>query len=226
VNNVRELFAAAVDVDPTRPLLTFYDDTTGERTELSGATLANWVAKTANLLVDGVGLGADDRALVLLPHHWQTAAVLLGCWSAGLSVTSDLAPGAVPDVAFVAADRAGEITVGERYALGLHPFGLPLREVPAGYADFSVEVRGYGDRFTPAAPATDQEALCARAAARADELKIGARDRILVDARAHPDPVDWLLAALSARASTVLCANLDPDRLAARVAAERVSRVL
>src|SRR5262245_66226190 len=56
---VGTLLAAA---DPTRPLLTWYDDTTGERTELSGATLGNWVAKTANLLVDGVGAGPGDRA--------------------------------------------------------------------------------------------------------------------------------------------------------------------
>ena len=44
--------AAFVAVDPTRPLLTWYDDGNGERVELSGATLANWVAKTANLLVN------------------------------------------------------------------------------------------------------------------------------------------------------------------------------
>src|SRR5688572_3007266 len=48
-NTVSALFASAVAVDPTRPLLTWYDDATGERTELSGATLDNWVAKTANL---------------------------------------------------------------------------------------------------------------------------------------------------------------------------------
>src|SRR5215468_371295 len=68
--------------DPAQPLITWYDDATGDRAELSGATLANWVAKTANLLVDGGGLGPGDRAAVLLPPHWQTAAVLLGCWSA------------------------------------------------------------------------------------------------------------------------------------------------
>ena len=52
-DNIARVFADAIATDPTRPLLTFYDDATGERTELSGATLANWVAKTANLLVDG-----------------------------------------------------------------------------------------------------------------------------------------------------------------------------
>src|SRR5688500_10788668 len=82
------LLGRATATDPAQPLLTWYDDGTGERVELSGLTLANWVAKTANLLVDGCGLGAGDTATVLLPPHWQTAAVLLGCWTAGLSVDS------------------------------------------------------------------------------------------------------------------------------------------
>jgi hypothetical protein len=38
------VFAAAVRKDPTTPLLTWYDDATGDRTELSGATLDNWVS--------------------------------------------------------------------------------------------------------------------------------------------------------------------------------------
>src|SRR5215813_9999146 len=99
--------AAAVAADPTRPLMTWYDDGTGERTELSGATLANWVAKTANLLVDGVGLGSGDRAVVLLPPHWQTAAVLLGAWSAGIVVSTTPGPG---EVGFAVPARAAELT--------------------------------------------------------------------------------------------------------------------
>src|SRR5262252_7574142 len=139
---VVDALARVIATDATRPLLTYYDDATGERTELSGATLANWVAKTANLLTDGLGLGTGDVASVALPPHWQTAAVLLGCWSAGLSVTltypsgGSAAAGLVADVAFVAAARTGEVTSGDRYALGLHPLALPLREVPAGYLDF------------------------------------------------------------------------------------------
>jgi hypothetical protein len=93
-SDVAALFRAAVALDPTRPLLTYYDDATGERTELSGATADNWVAKTANLLVDGLGLRPGALAAVVLPPHWQTAAVLIGSWSAGLAVgTAGLAGG-------------------------------------------------------------------------------------------------------------------------------------
>ena len=38
--------------NPAGPRITYYDDATGERVELSTATLANWAAKTANLLRD------------------------------------------------------------------------------------------------------------------------------------------------------------------------------
>ena len=42
-----DLLRSALAADPGRPLVTFYDDATGERVELSVATFANWVAKTA-----------------------------------------------------------------------------------------------------------------------------------------------------------------------------------
>src|SRR5581483_10873997 len=47
-----ELLAAEVARDGARPLFTFYDDATGARVELSVATTANWVAKTAGFLID------------------------------------------------------------------------------------------------------------------------------------------------------------------------------
>jgi uncharacterized protein (TIGR03089 family) len=230
MDTVGSLLATAVAAQPTRPLLTYYDDGTGERTELSGATLANWVAKTANLLVEGVGADPGDRALVLLPPHWQTAAVLLGCWSAGLAVTPD--PPA--EVAFAPLARAGELTVGERYLLGLHPLGLPLPPdaLPPGYADFATEVRTHGDRFVPvfpidpdcpAIPGYTQRDLCVAAAQQAEELGIVAGHRVLVDAAVHANPLDWLLAPLAAGASIVLCGHLDRSRLADRRITERVT---
>ncbi|MGF7238961.1 MAG: hypothetical protein ACQSGP_29015, partial [Frankia sp.] len=53
---VAAALARRLATDPARPMLTFYDDQTGERTELSATTLDNWVAKTANLLTDSLGV--------------------------------------------------------------------------------------------------------------------------------------------------------------------------
>ncbi|MFJ8577063.1 TIGR03089 family protein [Micromonospora sp. NPDC093277] len=226
-DNIARVFADAIATDPTRPLLTWYDDATGERTELSGATLANWVAKTANLLVDEAALGLGDTAAVLLPPHWQTAAVLLGCWSAKLTVVDARGP---VDVLFAAADRIEAATAwsaAERYALALDPFALPMRQVPPGFADYVVEVRGHGDHFTPYPEAGEADAdLLARAEARATELCLTPGDRLLVDTDRHPDPIDWLLAPLTARTTLVLCGNLDQSRLDSRTATEKATRVL
>ncbi|MGE5830393.1 MAG: TIGR03089 family protein [Micromonosporaceae bacterium] len=233
--SVPEVFAAAVRRYPSRPLLTCYDDATGERTELSGATLENWVAKTANLLVDGYGLGIGDRAALRLPPHWQSAAVLLGCWAAGLTVDLE---GAGAPVAFLAADRldeAGAIGAGETFGLALAPLAAPLAGRPEGVLDYVLEVRGYGDRFVPLAPVgpltpalagnpprahTDVVRTAADRAGAAG-LTVGAR--VLVDADVRPDPVEWLLAPLVAGAASVLCRHLDPARLAARLATERAT---
>ena len=64
--------------DPAGPRITYYDDATGERIELSAVTLGNWAAKTANLLRDELGAGPGSRIAALLPAHWQTAGVLFG----------------------------------------------------------------------------------------------------------------------------------------------------
>jgi uncharacterized protein (TIGR03089 family) len=236
---IPQAFAAAVRRDPTTPLLTWYDDATGDRTELSGATLENWVAKTANLFVDGVGLGQDDTIAVLLPPHWQTAAVVLGAWAAGLAV--DLGEDPQPVAAlFTTPDRieaAAAWPTGDRYLTGLLPLAMPLREVPPGYADYVVEVRNYGDQFR-GRPVDENDramagpvelshlAVCRTAAERAGELGIVAGDRVLVDARAYPEPEDWLLAPLVAGASVVLCGNLDPAKVDSRAGSEKVTVVL
>jgi uncharacterized protein (TIGR03089 family) len=218
-------FATVVAADPTRPLVTYYDDATGERTELSGATLANWVAKTANLLVDGLGLGTGDVASVALPPHWQTAAVLLGCWSAGLVV--DLEPPATrAQVGFGTTDRLGEVRADETYALALDPFGLGFRAgAPAGALDFNEVVRGYGDHFSPLVPVTPSTVALAGGTTHADLVATappaerGAR--LLIDVDTHTDPTYWLVAPMMAGASVVLCRNLDRARVSERLAAER-----
>jgi uncharacterized protein (TIGR03089 family) len=228
--------ARAVRHFPTTPLLTYYDDASGDRTELSGATLDNWVSKTANMLLDGVGLGPGDTVAVLMPPHWQTAAILLGVCSAGLAADLGERPSAV-DALFTTPDRvaaAAGKAAGDRYATGLLPLAMPLRVVPDGYQDYVLEVRNYGDHFGGAPIGPDDQALTApvalshlavvrTATERAAELGVTAGDRVLVDARAYPDPLDWLFAPLVAGASIVLCTNLDPAKLDARIDTEKAT---
>jgi uncharacterized protein (TIGR03089 family) len=237
--NVPAAFRAAIAADPTRPLLTFYDDATGERTELSGTSLENWVAKTANLLVDGPGLSPPPLAAVALPPHWQTAAVLLGAWSAGLVVgladPAQFGSMGPAEVGFTAADRLGAAPEApDRFVLGLAPMALPMRDLPAGFVDYVTEVRGHGDHFRPYAPVRDSDPamtdgtthgeLCRVAGETAATLGIGPTDRVLVDAANAVHPLKWLLAPLVAGASIVLCANLDPAALERRREAERITR--
>jgi uncharacterized protein (TIGR03089 family) len=230
------MLAATVASDPTKPLLTYYDDALGERTELSGATLTNWVSKTANMVVDNGGLVVGDRAAIGLPAHWQSAAVMLGCWTAGLVVIPEPA---AADVAFVYVDNAThEWPATERYALNLHPFAMPMRDVPDGYFDFNAEVRAYGDHFYPVEPVLpsadamieggrdwSHSALVMDAAERARQLGISG-GRVLIDTDVHPDPRDWLLAPLSAGASIVLCRNTETSRMPGRADSERVTQVV
>jgi uncharacterized protein (TIGR03089 family) len=231
VPTIPSAFQAAVAVDPSRPLLTWYDDATGERTELSGATLANWVSKTANLLVAGCGLGTGDIAAVRTPAHWQTAAIYLGVWTAGLAVSHSADTS--PDVAFLMPDQAA--VAPDSFAVGLHPFALPVRDLHEGVADWVSAARVHGDFYAgppvdAAAPAlvdlpgggsVSQDDLVARGLSQASALGMAAGSRVLISIAAHPQPLDWLIAPLAAGCTMVVCAHADSSTLDKRAAVER-----
>jgi uncharacterized protein (TIGR03089 family) len=149
-----ELLAARLQDDPGQPLVTAYDDTTGERTELSVTTYANWVSKTANLFIDELGLDAGDTVLLDLPAHWLVPVFLGAAWSAALSVTTDA--GVAHDVVVCGpdsvADHNGAIQV---VACALLPFGVRFPEpLPAGVLDYGVLWPGQSDVFVPLDPPT------------------------------------------------------------------------
>jgi len=79
--------------DGSRPFITAYDGD-GGRVELSIATTANWVAKTAGYLADEVGIEPGDRVAVDPALHWLTAVVALAGWAVGADVVVGPAPGA------------------------------------------------------------------------------------------------------------------------------------
>ena len=83
------VLARQVAAEPGRPLVTFYDHASGERTELSVATYANWVAKTASLLVDELDLERGQVLRVDLPTHWL-GPVFLANVSGASTYTDDM----------------------------------------------------------------------------------------------------------------------------------------
>ena len=84
-STIPALLSALLGCDPARPLVTFYDDATGERIELSVRSFENWVAKTANLLRDGRGAEPDDDISIVLPTHWLGCVWLCAAWACGLA---------------------------------------------------------------------------------------------------------------------------------------------
>ncbi|MGH4009184.1 MAG: TIGR03089 family protein, partial [Pseudonocardiaceae bacterium] len=221
-----ELLGPLLRVDPARPRITHYDDVAGSRVELSGATLANWAAKTANWLRDELDVQPGNTVAVLLPPHWQTAGVLLGAWWCGARVTTSLA-GAVA-VALCGIDRIAD-TAGadEVAALGLDALGMGIPVLPPGVRDYASEVRVHGDTFTSGGPGPDVQPLGDVARARATELGLAAGDRLLCTTSWDATvPGEILLAVLAADASLVQCTGTDPAALLDRCAAERVTATL
>jgi uncharacterized protein (TIGR03089 family) len=243
-----DLLAQTLRRAPAAPLFTQYDDLTGERVELSATTLGNWVAKTANLLQDEFDVGPGSIVAVVLPVHWQTAAVLLAVWSCGATVLDTAAEddGRIEDadVVLTTQDRLGPLAeqgVEELLGLSLHPLGLGMSGYTGAARDFALEVRTHGDVFFPLQQPDPAGAglvlggleltlrgLVETAGELAGRLDISADDRIMLDERTATEagPVAWLLAPLSAGASLVLCRNAHPDGLAHRASTERVTATL
>ncbi|MCK2238415.1 MULTISPECIES: TIGR03089 family protein [unclassified Crossiella] len=228
-----KLFRPLLRADPARPLITYYDDATGVRIELSRATMANWASKTANWLRDELDVEAGTPVGVLLPTHWQTVGVLLGSWWCGASVRFDPAG---TEVCFTApgGDAPGARTVA---AASLDPMGRGLSSTPPGVLDYISEARVHGDDFlpyepvpgdTPALGESTVDELLDLAAKRAAELGFGADDRILstVDWNTDAGVLDGLLAVLAGGGSLVQCVNLDESKLAARKETEKITREL
>jgi uncharacterized protein (TIGR03089 family) len=198
VLTVADLLERALHADAARPFVTFYDDATSERIELSVATFANWVAKTANLLVEEADLEPGEPVAVDLPPHWQTAVVL---------VAIGLAGGVVGDAGRIAFWAEGEPRpdgAEEIIGLGLRPLGRGLSAPVPGVLDYAAEVPSFGDVFVPTDPAP---------VGNVDELA----HRVFTFTLAPLFPV------LAGGGSLVLCRHPDPNRLPDRATTERVT---
>jgi uncharacterized protein (TIGR03089 family) len=226
--------------DPVGPRITYYDDATGERIELSAVTLANWAAKTANLLRDELGAGPASRIAILLPAHWQTAAVLFGVWWIGAEAV--LGADEPADLALCTAERLDEADSalndtapgGEVAVLSLDAFGRPAPDLPIGVTDYATAVRVHGDQIVPerhpgpALGGRSVDEILADCANSAAARELTAKARVLSSASwTRPgELVDGLLSILAVGASLVQVANPDPEALQRRIETEKVTRVL
>lgn len=234
------LFAARLAADPGAPLVTFYDDESGERAELSAKSLGNWIAKTHFLLLDELALAPGDRACVRLPVHWLAAPILLGCWFAGLEVVT--APEQA-DVVFADADSLAGMdlaAVEDVFSVSLLSMARPSTP-PPGASDYATSVRPMPDNWAsvraragsevPALDGLPRARLAAGATEAAQRLGLQPGGRLLwtSDWRQGGDlEAGWpaaLLAPLAVGGSVVLVRHPDPSRIQAKAAAEHATVV-
>src|SRR5512144_1654173 len=223
-----ELLNRGLQADAARPFVTFYDDRTGERVELSVTTYGNWVAKTAGLVQDELGLERGDLLLLDLPTHWLGAVWLGAAWTGGQVVTTDaaLADEAAlvvcgPDGVERYADRAGSVPV---VALSLRPLGAPFADpLPTGVVDYGAVVLAQPDVFVPLDPpgpeddawraggATRTQAQLVREAA--ERPLVGEKGRLLTDVNpCSPEGLGTLVSPLLQGGGTVWVAHPDERR--------------
>jgi len=235
------LLLAATRSDGARPRVTWYDDATGERVELSGTTLATWVAKCAHFLTGDLGVDAGSLVSVDLPRHWTAAVWWLAIDAVGARPAH---PGGEAAVAVIGPQRVHDLPpADEVVAVSMRPMGGPFTDaLPPLVHDFFDAVRAQPDQYPFGASGservdTDRLAAARRGQQLAASWPLSSRDRLLaqgpwavdVDSAGaeSADPAGpELWAPLAADASVVWVRNPSTDRYVQRLESERVSAVL
>ncbi len=133
-----------VATDGSRPLLTWYDLDLGFRTELSGRSFANWVDKSANLLVS---MDVEEfprvanTVLISHPGHWVGLVWAMATWQLGGEVLATgrdgLESSDLVDAAVVGPDDTHPVPGVETIACSLHPLGAGFGKRPRGVTDYA-----------------------------------------------------------------------------------------
>ena len=234
-----DTLASTLARSPGNPLVTFYDDATGERVELSVATYANWVAKTAGLLQDELMVEHGATVLVDLPTHWLGPVWLGAAWSMGLALTDsvEVADEVAADVVVCGpgsvADHAARGSDAVVVALSLLPMGAAFRDpLPDGVVDYGRVVWGQPDAFFPDEPPAPTDVAwrgtdATRTQAELLALPPDTGARLLTDANpCTADGLVTLLGPLLAGSGTVWVRNPAADGWERRAAAEQATRVV
>ncbi|MFI2753063.1 TIGR03089 family protein [Cellulomonas sp. P22] len=219
--------------EPGRPRITWYGDG-GERVELSGAVLENWVNKTVNLLVEEFDVEPGTRVLIDLPPHWRTVVWALAVWRAGACVVLSQEGGATVEVDAIVTDRPLhhlDMTV-PIVAVSLPALARRFDgELPPGTIDAASAVMTYGDALgwvLPESPAHPALATAATDLTHADlssemagpSASALGQQRVLVQAK--DDRVigteEFARAALRILASGGSLVGLDPSLVTSHTA--------
>ncbi|MGA9103662.1 TIGR03089 family protein [Aeromicrobium sp.] len=209
--------------DPARPFLTYYDDATGERVELSGVTTANWVAKTSNFLVDDLEAEPGTRIRLGLPSHWLRFVWVLSCWSVGAAVVDDEA-----DIGLSGPDLVADEPL--RMAASLRPLGGRFAEPPTGFLDIGAEVPAHGDHFVALDPPGPDTLAVDVDGRRMTQSELTAAiepsaERLLAESGPLSRDVDLLVAAGLGGGSLVVVANGSAD-VRTRLAEQERARIV
>ena len=129
------------------PIVTWLSDV--GRIELSATTFNNAISKASNFVVDGLELEEDAIVSVCLGNHWQSPVWLGTALATGLTIVEKN-----PAITFGASVAANtwQGTPDEFVVISADPFGMPDKEIPAGFVNGSAEVRNFGDFFSPRWP--------------------------------------------------------------------------
>jgi uncharacterized protein (TIGR03089 family) len=223
-------YAQLVAGDTSRPFVTYYDEQTGERSELSVKSLTNWVVKTHHLLTTELGLGVGDTAYVAVPAHWISVPILLGCLTAGLALTDE----GDANVAFVTPETLPEAKhVDERYAIAPAAAAAGFAAAPPAPAlDYVSSVRPHEDKWPSVQLFGGPDDACLPGRTRGEVAELAADSGLapgtrLLTTRSWTSPQDWIetvLAPVAAGGSVVFVANCPDDSvIERRMAQERVT---
>ena len=207
-----QLFGELLAAQPSRPFVTYYDEQSGERSELSVRSLANWVAKTHFLLLDELGLGVGDAAYLDVPAHWLSVPAILGCLTAGLEITDDTTRAAV---AFV---DSSPVDVPDVFAIrprdGATDYATAVRPMPDAWS--AVQLPGSDD--DPCFARRTRGELVSISRKRAGELGIAEGGRVLTTRtwESDDDVLDTLFVPLVMSGSVVFVANATDDAVVER----------
>lgn len=213
------------------PALLWYS-VPGERIELSGRVLDNWVAKTANLLVDECEL--EPNQLVVMPQrlHWRSFIIALAALRVGARVTFQQEHGAHIFTTFNP-QECSKTDAEHVLVLASEPLAPRFpRELPDGALDYAAEVRSHPDVYTGFSEPTPQgsawegvsyQELMRRTGLQAQALntEIGNSSAAL-HLRGQVFDIENLQQALSTLAAGYALLILDPQ---AGWTEERISRV-